>query len=298
MNEASFGLAVSAGLVASLNPCAFAMLPAFAAYYLGLGEDARAQPGVAVQLARGVAVGAAMSAGFLVVFAGIGIVVSLAGSRLLRYQDVAGLVIGIALGAVGSWLVSGRELHVFVPNPVQGRRRGRDLVSASAYGVGYGFASLACTLPIFLVVVGTAFTNGSLLGGFELFVAYSLGMASVVVAVTLGAALFKGLVARLLRTAMPFVQRGSGALLILAGTYIAVRQLSEAKLGTLAPLQPHATEIGAALALASVLAAAVLWWLGGAEAGTDRLHDALQARHAAEGQRNRRHAEPAASRKG
>jgi cytochrome c-type biogenesis protein len=269
---ASLGLAFSAGLVASLNPCAFAMLPAFAAYYLGIGDDEPDQAHVIGRLFRGLAVGAAMSAGFLVIFAGIGVVVSLAGSRLLRYQDVVGLVIGIALGGLGAWLVSGRELHVFVPNPVR-RRGGRDLLSASVYGVGYGLASLACTLPIFLVVVGTAFTNGSVLGGLGLFVAYSLGMGAVVTAVTLGAALFKGVVAHALRRGMPFVQRASGALLILAGSYIAVRQLSEAKLGSLAALQPHATEIGAALALASVVAASLLWWFadeeGERQAGSD-----------------------------
>ena len=203
-----------------------------------------------------------MTAGFVLVFVGIGALVSLAGSGLLRYQDAVGVAVALALAALGAWLVSGREVRVFVPNPVRARKGRRDLLSAAIYGVGFGFASLACTLPIFLVVVGAAFLEGSVLGGLALFLAYSAGMGAIVMAVSLGTVLFKGVVTRFLRRAMPHVQRLSGALLILAGTYVAVRQLEQAKLGTLSGLQPHATEIGAGLAAAAVIGAAVLWWIG------------------------------------
>lgn len=263
MRDVSLSFAFSAGLVASLNPCAFAMLPAFAAYYLGLDDEHGPPRSAAARGARGLAVGGAMTVGFVIVFAGIGVLVSLVGSRLLHYQDAVGVAVALALAALGAWLVSGRELSLSVPNPVSGDRRGRDLLSASIYGVGFGFASLACTLPIFLIVVGAAFVDGSVGGGLQLFLAYSAGMGTIVTAVSLGAALFKGVVARFLRRAMPHVQRLSGALLILAGTYIAVRQLENAKLGTLSALQPHATEIGAALTIASVTVAGILWWFDG-----------------------------------
>jgi len=171
------------------------------------------------------------------------------------------VAVALALAGLGTWLAGGREVHVFVPNPVAGRKRG-DLLSAGVYGVGYGLASLACTLPIFLIVVGAAFVQGTVLGGLALFLAYGAGMGAIVVAVTLGAALLKGIVARFLRMALPYVQRASGVLLILAGTYLAVRQLEEARLGTLSALQPYAAEIGVGLALATSVAAGLLWWLG------------------------------------
>jgi cytochrome c biogenesis protein CcdA len=262
VNGVSLGFAFSAGLIASLNPCAFAMLPAFAAYYLGLDEGQAAPPSPPRRLARALLVGSAMTAGFVVVFAAIGALVSLAGSGLLRYQDIVAVVVAVALAGLGAWLAGGRELRVFVPNPVRGKG-GRDLLSAGLYGVGYGFASLACTLPIFLIVVGAAFLEGSVAGGLLLFLAYSAGMGAIVMAVSLGTALFKGVVARFLRRALPHVQRLSGALLILAGTYLAVRQLDQARLGTLSGLRPYATVIGAGLAAGAVLAAALLRFLGG-----------------------------------
>lgn len=274
MNGLSLGFAFSAGLVASLNPCAFAMLPAFVAYYLGL-DDERPQAAPARAL-RGLAVGGAMTAGFVAVFTAIGVLVSLAGTGLLRYQDVVGVAVAVALATLGAWLVAGREVRVLVANPVRGRGR-RDLASAAIYGVGYGFASLACTLPIFLIVVGSAFVSGSVLGGLALFLVYSAGMGTVVLAVTLGAALFKGAVTRFLRKAMPLVQRASGALLILTGTYLAVRQLDQARLGALSALQPYATEIGAGLAIAAVVAAAALWWLRRPEVGIEELELAPDA---------------------
>lgn len=268
MTGVSLGFAFSAGLVASLNPCAFAMLPAFAAYYLGLDEEGPARPAPA-RAARGLAVGAAMTSGFVLVFAAIGALVSLAGSGLLRYQDVVTVAVALGLAALGAWLAGGRELHVAVPNPVRGSKGGRDLLSAGLYGLGYGLASLACTLPIFLIVVGAAFLEGSLADGLVLFLAYSAGMGAVVMAVSVSTALFKTAVARLLRRALPFVQRASGALLILAGTYLAVRQLDQARLGTLSGLQPYAVEIGASLAAASAAVAALLHWLGREEAAAE-----------------------------
>ncbi len=47
---------------------------------------------------------------------------------------------------------------------------------AFTFGVGYGVASLACTLPVFLAVVGASLTATSLPQAFSQFVSYALGM--------------------------------------------------------------------------------------------------------------------------
>jgi cytochrome c biogenesis protein CcdA len=62
--------ALSAGAVATLNPCGFAMLPAYLAYFPGR-EDGLDPPG---GLAAGVQGGAAMAFGVLAVFSAIGAV--------------------------------------------------------------------------------------------------------------------------------------------------------------------------------------------------------------------------------
>jgi len=70
------------------------------------------------------------------------------------------------------------------------------------------------------VVVGSALAGQSLLTGFGEFVSYALGMGAILITVTLGAALFRGAVARWLRGAIPYVHRASALFLLGAGIYL------------------------------------------------------------------------------
>jgi cytochrome c biogenesis protein CcdA len=66
--------AFGVGMVATFNPCGFAMLPAYLSYFLGL-ENARDTDNRAdATVLRALAVGAAMTAGFVVVFGVLGLV--------------------------------------------------------------------------------------------------------------------------------------------------------------------------------------------------------------------------------
>ncbi|MDK8844919.1 cytochrome C biogenesis protein, partial [Corynebacterium striatum] len=58
------GLAFLTGMLATVNPCGFAMLPTYLAYFIGSGPDAgRKRP-----LLAGLQAGVALSAGFATVF--------------------------------------------------------------------------------------------------------------------------------------------------------------------------------------------------------------------------------------
>ncbi|HZT53373.1 MAG TPA: hypothetical protein VE995_03235, partial [Gaiellaceae bacterium] len=86
-------------------------------------------------------------------------------------------------------------------------------------GIGYGTASLSCTLPIFLAATGSAVT-GSLAGSALSFLAYAAGMGTILTALAVAAALSQQGLARALRRLVPYVNRASGALLALAGAYV------------------------------------------------------------------------------
>ena len=88
------------------------------------------------------------------------------------------------------------------------------------FGVVYGLASLTCKLPLFLAVVGSVFTNGGIAQAIGQFLAYSLGMGIVLIALTISLAFFKGVLAKYLRTLVPYVERISAVLLLGAGGYI------------------------------------------------------------------------------
>ncbi|MGH2655502.1 MAG: cytochrome c biogenesis CcdA family protein [Actinomycetota bacterium] len=261
MSALPLAFAFSAGALASVNPCGFAMLPAFVGYYLGTKD--RPEAGTARRVFEGLAIGAAVTAGFVALFAAVGLLVSGAGSALLAQFPVVVLAVGLVLVGLGVWLAAGRPLGFSFGIDVRaGKRRG--LAAAAWYGVAYGLASLACTLPVFLVVVGSAFSAGSMIGGLVLFVAYALGMGAVVTAVAVGAALFRGAVARWVRRAIPVVQQLSGALLIAAGTFLVVREFRLARLGGpswLAWAYAHPGTVGALLLGAAGVATALLWWV-------------------------------------
>ena len=58
------------------------------------------------------------------------------------------------------------------------------------------------------------------MNSFVQFIGYGLGMGAILIAVTIGAALFQGTVARGLRAAMPYVHRMSALFLAGAGAYL------------------------------------------------------------------------------
>ena len=89
-----------------------------------------------------------------------------------------------------------------------------------AFGLGYGAASLSCTLPIFLAVVGNTVTASTALGSLGQLLLYAAGMGAVILALTLSIALFRGAMVRTLRRALPHVQTVSAALLLLSGAFI------------------------------------------------------------------------------
>jgi cytochrome c biogenesis protein CcdA len=218
-----FGYAFGAGMVASVNPCGFLMLPAFIGYYLGGDDGPPQQDYVTVQqLARAVLFGVMVTAGFVALFAAIGSVLGVGGTAITDAFPWAGLSIGAAMAALGIWLlVTGRSLGLAMASRI-GRPRGRGLGSAFLYGVAYGAASLSCTLPIFLVVVGTSVAASGVWDSVGQFISYGLGMGAVIVAVSLSAAAFKGAVTQALRGLAPYVHRLSAVFLAGAGAYLIV----------------------------------------------------------------------------
>lgn len=97
--------------------------------------------------------------------------------------------------------------------------------AAWIFGLGYGLSSLGCTLPVFLLVVGTANTTGGVGDTMLVLASYAVGMAVVLLAVTIAATtlgdLLRFAVFPLLRWVLPL----ASLFLIAAGLYIGVYQL-------------------------------------------------------------------------
>jgi cytochrome c biogenesis protein CcdA len=214
------GFAFAAGMVASVNPCGFFMLPAYISYHLGAEETGFYQQSAARRLSKSLLLGAVTTAGFLVVFAVAGSIISAGGQWLVRVFPYAGVAIGGVMVVVGLWLlVTHRTLGIMAASRVTVSPQ-RNLRNVFMYGIVYALGSLSCTLPIFLVVVGSSLASQGLLASFSQFIGYALGMGTILVAVTIGAALFQGTVARGLRKAIPYVHRASALFMLGAGVYL------------------------------------------------------------------------------
>ena len=227
---APLGFAFAAGAAAAFNPCGFAILPAYMGLYLGTNDKSENSRHLLQQLGKALLVGGAVTAGFVALFSVAGAIIGL-GARSLVASVLPwfGLSIGIVLAIAGAWLLGGGKLYTalaaqaaaHIGDPGQVNVRGYFL-----FGVSYGTASLSCTLPIFLVVIGTTFTVSSIATSFSQFVLYALGMGLVIISLTVGMALFRGAMVGALRKAMPYIQPIGSWLMVVAGAYIVFYWLS------------------------------------------------------------------------
>lgn len=213
---AELAFAFVAGTIATANPCGFALLPAYVARQL---DDRGGDAGTAGAIARALLVGALTTAGFLLVFGTIGMAMSLGARWLTGVIPWAALGIGVALLAAGIGMLTGRSVGVRLPMPVRMKAARSGHRSTVLFGVGYGLASLACTLPIFLVVVAGSIPAGALAGAL-MFTAYAAGMGTILTALAVAAALSREGVQATIRVVLPYVGRVSAVLMILAGAYI------------------------------------------------------------------------------
>jgi cytochrome c-type biogenesis protein len=172
---------------------------------------------------RALLVAGAVSLGFGLLFALAGLVISAGGSYLMAATPWFGVLIGLALVALGILQLTGRSVATGLferlaergANPNAATPRGFFL-----FGLAYGAASLSCTLPVFMIVVGSGLASGDWIRGALQFVSYGLGMATIVVALTVALALIKQGVTTSLRRAVPYVRQAAAVLLLLAGIYL------------------------------------------------------------------------------
>ncbi|CAM4284079.1 Cytochrome C biogenesis protein transmembrane region [Mycobacterium basiliense] len=256
MNQPLVGLAFAAGLVAAVNPCGFALLPAYLLLVVRgqrTVEQQTISPIGAVGRALAATVG--MALGFVTVFGAFAALTISAATTVQRYLPYVTILIGIMLTVLGVWLLLGRELAMLTPRPFGPRwAPTARLGSMYGYGVSYAIASLSCTVGPFLAVTGAGLRAGSTLGSVAIYVAYTAGFTLVVGVLAIAAATASSALADRLRRMLPMVNRLSGGLLILVGLYVAYYGWYEVRLiaGRLA--DPRDGVIGAAGRLQGVLA--------------------------------------------
>jgi len=248
VNEKTLLLAFASGMLATVNPCGFAMLPAYLGFFLGADGDAR---DVKTSVGRSLAVALSVSAGFLAVFSVVGLATYQLSAQVDRWTPWATMVIGATLVVLGVAMLRGFEPVVNLPKLDRGGRT-RSGVSMFVFGVSYAIASISCAFPLFAGTVVGAFRREDALTSAAVFVAYSVGMTLILVTLTVSLGMARqGMVGRLRRT-LPYVTRASGLLLVVAGAYLAhygwyERRVRAGDVGAGSPVVDRVTDWSAAI---------------------------------------------------
>jgi cytochrome c-type biogenesis protein len=209
-------LALGAGMLAALNPCGFALLPAYLTL-LVTGD----QPNRLVAVARALKMTVVMTAGFTAVFAVFGLVVAPVASSAQRFLPWFSLLVGLAIAAAGLWLLLGRNITIPKIASRGGAPLTRSTRSMFGFGVSYALASLTCTIAPFLAVVVSAFRADSWATGTALFLLYAAGMGLVVGTAALAVALAQQSLVRSARRLGRLAPAAGGTLLLVVGAYVA-----------------------------------------------------------------------------
>jgi cytochrome c-type biogenesis protein len=212
--NAAIAFAFTAGLIAAVNPCGFAMLPAYVGFFLGSGDD-RAEDRQA-NLSRAIVTALSMSLGFLVVLGTVGILFTAGVDGLRDVIPWVVMAIGAVMVVLGVAMVCGFELSVSLPRLQRGGED-RSIWSMFLFGMSYATASLSCTLTLFLLAVVSR--PDGFVAGLASVLAYIAGMSLAITALTVSMALAQTTVLTSMRRLMPHVNRVSGVILVLAGAY-------------------------------------------------------------------------------
>ncbi|MEV6599591.1 cytochrome c biogenesis protein CcdA [Actinoplanes sp. NPDC051346] len=214
--EAPLLLALTAGMLGAVNPCGFALLPAYLSVLVASDSP---RSGLAA-VGRALRCTAALTLGYVTVFAGFGLILMPMAGWLQPRLPWLTVVFGIGLALVGGWLLAGRTLPA-LGRGIRAPRLTGSAASMVLFGMAYAVASLGCAIGPFLALVASSLRAGSVGAGMALFVSYAAGMGLVIGVTAIAVALVRVSAVARLRRAAAFVPRVGGAVLVAAGTYVA-----------------------------------------------------------------------------
>ncbi|WP_433543742.1 cytochrome c biogenesis CcdA family protein (plasmid) [Streptomyces sp. CA-294286] len=217
MSDLPLALALTAGILAAVNPCGFALLPAYLSL-LVLGDDS---PTRAVAVGRALTATVSITVGFAALFGVFGLAVQPVAGQVQEHLPWFTITFGVLMAAAGAWLLVGRQLPALLPKVRRAPTVTRSVPSMALFGMAYATASLGCTIAPFLAIVVSAFRSGSTGRGLILFAAYAVGMGLIVGVASLTVALTRSTAVGHLRRAGALAPRIGGGLLLLVSLYVA-----------------------------------------------------------------------------
>lgn len=215
---ALLAIGFGAGLLAPVNPCGFALLPAYLATFL---HDTT--PGTVGQRIRGaLRTGTSIALGFAGTLTLIAAALAFGLRALIGVIPWLAAAVGVVLVLAGLLMLAGRGIQLpkfgaAASNLARGHR-----MRLVGFGAGYGLASASCTLGILLAVVAQALTAQTTAAAVGVFAAYALGSTVLLLALAVAAATAHTALARVIGRLARHLPRIAGGLLTASGLYLLI----------------------------------------------------------------------------
>lgn len=162
-------LALFAGILTSMTPCALSSIPLVIGYVGGVGEKNTKK---AFLYSLTFAVGTAVS------FVTLGVIATSAGKLVGTTSSLWYLILGtlMVLMALQTW-----EIFNFIPSAnLLGRNKQRGFIGAFIAGILGGIFASPCSTPVLIALLAIVAGEGSFLFGVVLMLLYSLGHSMLV----------------------------------------------------------------------------------------------------------------------
>jgi cytochrome c-type biogenesis protein len=202
-------LAFIAGVLSFLSPCVLPLVPSYLAYVGGSGANA----------AKSVAIRNSLFfiLGFSLIFIGLGASASVLGSFLREYRSQLMLVGGVIVVLFGLIMLGVFKLP-FLYRDTRFQFKGNSSTPWGALLMGMAFAAgwTPCIGPMLGGILTQAGASETLGQGIILLAAYALGLGVPFFLAALATERFLSF-SKGFRKHLPWVERGAGALLIIAG---------------------------------------------------------------------------------
>ncbi|MFQ5689595.1 MAG: cytochrome c biogenesis CcdA family protein [Gemmatimonadota bacterium] len=212
----SLAVAFAAGLLSFLSPCVLPLVPSYVSFVTGMGVEELGAGGSRVRRTAFVH-SLLFVAGFSSIFMAMGASATFLGHLLRQNQVWITRVGGVLVILFGLHLLGVTRLR-FLQRERRVHLQNKPLGYAGSYlvGVTFGAGWTPCIGPILGGILTFAGTRGQVGEGLQLLGSYSAGLAVPFLASSVALSWFLSTFQRM-RRFIPWVERASGALLVLVG---------------------------------------------------------------------------------
>ncbi|MBU4189385.1 MAG: redoxin domain-containing protein [Candidatus Thermoplasmatota archaeon] len=215
-------IALIAGMLSFFSPCSFPLLPGYMAYYVG---REKMDKGFSIKtVKKGLLKGIQPALGILIFYTFIGILAIFAGNMIKPYIPIFEPIVGGLIIILGIVMIANIPLFSKMSSGFIGRVSGlagkEKRFGLFFYGIVYGAAAAGCTAPVFIAIILLAVSAGGFLWGMTIFLLYAIGMAGLMIIITILIAMSEEMLLQKLKISTKHIEKISGVILIIVGIYL------------------------------------------------------------------------------